>query len=180
MDTTSWDRAIAKNAPVDRRESRAVRRIALVFGVFFVLVSAANQLGVTRPALSFTGESAGSADSDRGWASVHPSVANRGLFPERVEQVEIDDPGLTVRSAQLRPDPLPAFGQGQLDVEMSVDCDARHPDGSAAWDETAIASGEITIRITTSRPWGTASRTYSGAEPAWTVLQTAGLACHTP
>lgn len=180
MDTTVWERATAHSAEVDRRESRLVRRVALAAGALLVLLIAGNQLGVTRPVLAFTGSSAGAMTPDTQEATISLDVRNRGLFPERITGLSFDHPGLTIDSAQLRPEPLGSFQEGILDITMTVDCAARI-DGVPVWGSEPTPAGDIPVRITTQRPWGPVSKEYDssgiGPDVAWQLLQTALGAC---
>lgn len=129
MDTTVWDRATALSAETDRRESRVVLRAALVTGMLLVLIIGANQLGLTRPAIAFTGTTVTAVDAEPGQASIYLDVRNRGILTERLDAVEIDYPGLTVRNARFIPQTLGAFECG--------------PQGYVAVDHLCSVSGHL-------------------------------------
>lgn len=184
MDTTVWDRATARSADVDRRESRIVLQAAIVVGVLLILIVGANQLGLARPAVAFTGTTVTAVDAEPGEASVYLDVRNRGVFAERVDGIEIDYPGLTVRSARFVPETLGAFEGGQLAIDVRIDCDAPLAGGAPAWDEGAALSEQPPVQITTERrwgtvsaPWGTVSDTLPGWDVGWSLLSGASGVC---
>ncbi|HHU09011.1 MAG TPA: hypothetical protein GXZ60_03190 [Intrasporangiaceae bacterium] len=178
MDTAVWERATSANAALDRHESRTLRRIAIGVGILLALAVALSQLGIVSPGLRETGASAGSVNVEPGTANVSIEVRNRGLFPERVESVEIDYPGLTVHNARLRPQPLPVFSEGFLDLGLTVDCSATWPDGSPAWTEGAPSLERPEMRVATARRWGQA--TWTSDTAGFGVMGVASMVCEQP
>lgn len=180
MDTTVWERATAHNAEVDRRESRLVLWTAVAVGALLVLTVVGNQLGLTRPVLTFTGSSAGAMNPDTQSASLSLEVRNRGLFPERLTELAFEHPGLIIESAQFRPESLGPFADGFLDIMMTVDCGAE-VDGHPVWGDAVVPDSEAPVRITTDRPWGSATTTDAswvfGPSLGWQLVQTAAGAC---
>lgn len=184
MDTTVWEHATVLSAETDRRESRVVLRAAIVAGMLLVLIIGANQLGLTRPAIAFTGTTVTAVDAEPGQASIYLDVRNRGILTERLDAVEIDYPGLTVRDARFIPQTLGAFEAGQVAIDATIDCDAQLPGGEPAWDATATQTQQPAMRLTTTRPWGTVSApwgtvsdTLPGWDIGWAILNGASGVC---
>lgn len=184
MDTTVWERATVLSAETDRRESRVVLRAAIVAGMLLVLIISANQLGLTRPAIAFTGTTVTAVDAEPGQVSIYLDVRNRGILTERLDAVEIDYPGLTVRDARFIPQTLGAFEAGQVAIDATIDCDAQLPGGEPAWDATATQTQQPAMRLTTTRPWGTVSApwgtvsdTLPGWDIGWAILNGASGVC---
>lgn len=184
MDATVWEHATASSAQTDRRESRVLLRAAIVAGMVLVLIVGANQLGLTRPAIAFTGTTVTAFDAEPGQASIYLDVRNRGILPERLDTIEIDYPGFTVRDARFVPETLAAFDAGQLAIDVTIDCAARLPGGAPAWDEGAALTEQPAMRLTTTRPWGTVgapwgtvSDTLPGWDIGWAILNGASGVC---
>ncbi|KAB7744453.1 hypothetical protein GA707_07445 [Nostocoides sp. F2B08] len=184
MDTTVWEHATASSAQTDRRESRVVLRAAIVAGMVLVLIIGANQLGLTRPAIASTGTTVTAVDAEPSKASIYLDVRNRGILTERLDAIEIDYPGLTIRDARFIPQTLGAFDTGQVAIDVTIDCAARLPGGEPAWAQTATQTQEPAIRLATTRPWGAVgapwgrvSDTLPGWDIGWSILNGASGAC---
>jgi hypothetical protein len=177
MDTTVWERAVADSADVDRRESRLIVRAVLAAALVLALLVGAGQVGLTRPALTFTGTTITAFDAQPGRATVHLDVRNRGIFAERLTGLEAEYPGLTVLGARLHPETLGAFEQGQLTIDVHVDCETKLASGAPAWDQGEALDDEIAVEVSTARPWGSVSDTSLGRDAAWGIVSAGSTLC---
>lgn len=136
------------------------------------------------PGDAFTGTTVTAVDAEPGQVSIYLDVRNRGILTERLDAVEIDYPGLTVRDARFIPQTLGAFEAGQVAIDATIDCDAQLPGGEPAWDATATQTQQPAMRLTTTRPWGTVSApwgtvsdTLPGWDIGWAILNGASGVC---
>lgn len=184
MNDTLWSESLTATSDIDRRESRAIRRAALITIGLLVLAILATQLGLTRPGIVHAGSGGAEGSSSQGAASVTVDVTNRGIARETLASVALEHPGLVITSARLQPGTLGAFEDGQLVLEVTVDCSAPARDGSwdaeedglTAFDDMALMEAESPLVIHTVRPWGTATK----SDPAMgsLVLDLAAIACY--
>ncbi|MDO5502845.1 MAG: hypothetical protein Q4G67_06685 [Actinomycetia bacterium] len=178
MDDSTWGTALTQTRETDRSETRIVTRTALAVGALAVLFLAP-VVGLSSSGLS-SNSAEGRADPVARTATVSLDVTNRGLFTERDPRVEIDYPGLTVTGARFEPESVRLGSQGQLVIDLEVDCSAPNPPDSPvqgpehAWDDEVALGADPTLTVTTARPWGRATaRVGQGSF----LTSTAAMAC---
>ena len=148
MQNTTWQEAREAARAVDTRERRAIIRIVAIASLAVIVTVALSVTGILAPSLAFTGAS---STEGVGSGTVHAEldIRNDGVLTERLDSVAVHLEGVTIVSARLMPDELPAGATGHLVIDATVDCRLLASGGEG------IPGGQARpFDVTTVRPWG--------------------------
>jgi hypothetical protein len=154
---------LAGESALEEREARVVRRSALGIAAALLVVVGVWALGLFAPHLDHGNSSGATMDPRARTAQYDFDLINAGLWPENVQAVSVDVPGVVVTSMTPASLPLPRDSSRHLLITLNVqDCSAAQR--AIGTDDAAAAPP---LRIIVSRPWGTVTSSVRPPDDSW-------------